>query len=546
MRYRYNRFCHNGTSRIVLFLLFIIGISSQSNSQKQDSGFVGNPIPEINDLMIRKRISAILTANLTFYNGTTDIDPFFGQLLCSFAQPSKDSDFQGKTVQNATAEFGKVGILEESKLEKSNLVHGMEQKVKKEISFDWGDQFKLEKQALQISELDNKYSDLDTENQVLKLFSSFFNIIRNKGIDKKVRNVMAPMFKEIVIPNLMEAVFNSELEGPTRAILTNELLLDAEIGRASIPETRPDGLPSILFIGIESNMMPFNVVYQKERDGFLFRTFQDVDLPEIPKIAGERLKEWVVLKYKEIYDSIVRKLPSNEENYSIIELIDKYGLFFVVEFKDDAVCFLSKVTLFNSISDLNTTIESGYYSRVTRLLFARLRPFIPLASSFIPLEITEFRSLSFVGSPILMSRADSEEDILTQQVLYYWSHESEKVLSDYERKRHLCNERELYKTLEYGNLCLIPPRYIDPRNPETINNGYLVTVSCFGLQPIGTIALYSHNSQYLLKTCEEDGKWGNARILTNSERATVILHKCHSRNNSKTNFFSLVSTINKN
>ncbi|KAK6590422.1 hypothetical protein RS030_152289 [Cryptosporidium xiaoi] len=542
MRYSYDRFYHNEISRILLFLLFIIGISSQINSQKLRSNYFSGSVSGYNDSAIRKRISEILITNITFYNETTDINSFFGSLLCDFTKVNQDLISSEKVAGTTDTKIENDTILERN-LEESYLEQ--ESKIKKKMAFDWGCHFKLGEQSLGASELINTYNDIDTESHVQKLFSSFFNTTQKEYIDRK-RKIIAPMFKEVVVPNLMEAVFNSELEEPTREILTNELLLDGEIGKASIPVTRPDGLPSILFIGIESNMMPLNVIYKKEKDGFLFRTFKDIDLPEIPKIAGERLKKWLALKYKEVYDSIVKKLPYDEESYNILELIDRYGIFFVVEFKDDAVCFLTKVTLFNSIIDSNTAIESGYYSRVTRLLFARLRPFLPLASSFIPLEISEFRSLSFVGSPILMSRVDSEEDALTQQVLYYWSHDSEKALYNYNRKNHLCNERELYQTLEYENLCLIPPNYIDPRNPETLNSGYLVTVSCFGLQPIGTIALYSQNSQYLLKTCEKDGKWGDARILTNLERAVTILHKCHLRNGSGANFFSRVSIVQKN
>lgn len=379
------------------------------------------------------------------------------------------------------------------------------------------------------------------QNLITQSFINFFGAIRKGSNDTRKKSYRIA-FKEIVVPSLIAAVNNNELEGAARGILMNELLIETEFGKVTIPENRPDGLPSISFIGIENEVMPLHVIYIKESDRFSFKTFPNFMPPEIPKIAGQRLKEWVILKYKQIHDSLVDKSKEDLDSRSLLESLNNHGIYFAIEFKDDAVCYLSEVTRYSSNHKEGDDHKKNIVSRVSRILFSRLRPFIPFQSAFYPLEMTEFRSLSFIGSPILMNRVDNEDDLLTQQALFYWSIEAEHFLNDYKRKDHVCSEREIFTNTEYKHHCMISPNGRNPRNPSSYNNGFITTVSCFGLHPEGTMVLFLYKSLLSLRICQKNGSWSNIKVLSNQNRATVIFHKCHSRNRNKESFYYRVST----
>ncbi|KAJ1611242.1 putative signal peptide-containing protein [Cryptosporidium canis] len=401
--------------------------------------------------------------------------------------------------------------------------------------FDWGLHTKVSNHLS-----DYKINPINSQGRVMQSFVELFSVII-KGHESSKKSYRKS-FKEVVVPNLITAVSNNELDGAARGILMNEVLIETELGKASIPKTRPDGLPSISFIGIENEVMPLHVIYIKQSDRFSFKTFPNFVPPDIPKIAGKRLKEWVTLKYKQIHDSLVVKSKEDLDSNALLESLNSYGIYFAIEFKDDAVCFLSEITRYISNNTQGTDDNKSLVSRVSRILFSRLRPFISLQSTFVPLEMSEFRSLSFIGSPILMNRADNEDDLLTQQALFYWSIESENFLNDYKRRDHICSEREILANTEYKQHCMIYPNGKNPRNPNSFNNGFITTVSCFGLQPEGTMALFLYKSLLSLRICQKDGSWSDIKVLSNQNRATIIFHKCHSRNSNKESFYSRVST----
>ncbi|OII74097.1 uncharacterized protein cubi_02899 [Cryptosporidium ubiquitum] len=404
--------------------------------------------------------------------------------------------------------------------------------------FDWGTQTKVFRHSVHDSLIPK-----NSQNQITQSFLEFFNVIKKGGNDISKKKSYKSNFKEIVVPSMIAGVNNSELDGATRGILMNELLVETKMGKVSIPKIRPDGLPSISFIGIENEVMPLHVIYIKESDRFSFKTFPNFVPPDIPKIAGQRLREWVILKYKQTHDFLMDKSKKDLESRSLLESLNNYGIYFAIEFKDDAVCYLSEVTRYNINHIKNGDSDNkALVSRISRILYARLRPFISFKSTFIPLKMSEFRSLSFIGSPVLMNRADNEDDLLTQQALFYWSIEAEKFLNGYKRKDHVCNEREIFINTEYKQHCMISPHGKNPRNPNSYNNGFVTTVSCFGLHPEGTMVLFLYKSLLSLRICQKDGSWSDIKVLSNQNRATIIFHKCHSRNSNKESFYSRVST----
>lgn len=458
--------------------------------QESQQVFTGNFSENGENLGIRTEKFKRIISNM-FKNGVSNnpFDAFFGMLL-------KVDDLEGGGSRNQVLEKEPPSLPAIREKGGEHITRGAASTSSKELdsriikeqdsskSFDWGACTKVS-----LGSPSDKLTPRKFQNQITQSFIDFFGAIRRGSSEAPAKSYRAT-FKEIVVPSLITAVNNSELEGAARGILMNELLVETELGKASIPATRPDGLPSISFIGIENEVMPLHVIYVKESDRFSFKTFPNFMPPEIPKVAGQRLKEWVVLKYKQIHDSLVHESESDQDSRELLESLNSYGIYFAIEFKDDATCFLSEVTRFGSGSNQGKEHKRNLVSRVSRILFSRLRPFIPFQSAFYPLEMTEFRSLSFIGSPILMNRADNEDDLLTQQALFYWSIEAEQFLNDYKRKDHICSEREIFINTEYKQHCMISPNGRNPRNPSSYNNGFITTVSCFGLHPEGTMVIF--------------------------------------------------------
>ncbi|KAK9171483.1 hypothetical protein CmeUKMEL1_04245 [Cryptosporidium meleagridis] len=491
----------------------------------------------------KQRLSEILNRGKKPDNyGKNPFDTFFGMLLnvddLKYFDPENSASENISDTPKISTPSLKVKKKVVSDAIASNLRKPYKSEENKGQMFDWGIHTKVSHSLAH-----DKLIPKDFQNQITQTFLDFFSVIKKCGNEISKKKSYGSTFKEIVVPSLIKGVNNSELEGATRGILINELLVETEMGKASIPKNRPDGLPSISFIGIENEVMPLHVIYIKEDDRFSFKTFPNFVPPDIPKIAGQRLKEWVILKYKQIHDFLMAKSREDQDSKSLLKSLNNYGIFFAIEFKDDAVCYLSEVTRNNSNLIKNSdSDDKTLVSRVSRILFSRLRPFISFQSTFIPLKMSEFRSLSFIGSPVLMNRADNEDDLLTQQALFYWSIEAEKFLNDYKRKDHVCNEREIFSNSEYKQHCMISPNGKNPRNPNSYNNGFITTVSCFGLHPEGTIVLFLYKSLFSLRICQKDGSWSDIKVLSDQNRATVIFHKCHSRNNNKESFYSRVST----
>ncbi|EAK90254.1 hypothetical protein [Cryptosporidium parvum Iowa II] len=491
----------------------------------------------------KQKLSEILNRGKKPDNhGKNPFDTFFGMLLnaedLKYFDPENPASENNSSIPVTSTPSPKAKREAVSDVNASNLRKPCKPEQSKSQMFDWGTHTKVSHSLAR-----DKLTPRDSQNQITQTFLDFFSVIKKGGNEISKKKSYGPTFKEIVVPSLIKGVNNSELEGATRGILINELLVETEMGKATIPKNRPDGLPSISFIGIENEVMPLHVIYIKEDDRFSFKTFPNFVPPDIPKIAGQRLKEWVILKYKQIHDFLMAKSREDLDSKSLLKSLNNYGIYFAIEFKDDAVCYLSEVTRSNSnlIKNSNSN-DKTLVSRVSRILFSRLRPFISFQSTFIPLKMSEFRSLSFIGSPVLMNRADNEDDLLTQQALFYWSIEAEKFLNDYKRKDHVCNEREIFSNSEYKQHCMISPHGKNPRNPNSYNNGFITTVSCFGLHPEGTIVLFSYKSLFSLRVCQKDGSWSDIKVLSDQNRATVIFHKCHSRNNNKESFYSRVST----
>lgn len=491
----------------------------------------------------KQKLSEILNKGKKPDNyGKNPFDKFFGMLL-------NVDNFQSLDSENLTSEdkLSSYAINEKNQSAKNETISytitGSPDKINKfEPSkgqlFDWGTQTKVFHNLI-----NDRLIPRNSQNQITQSFLEFFSDIKKGSNDISKKKSPKAAFKEIVMPSLISGVSNSELDGATRGILMNELLIKTEMGKASIPKSRPDGLPSISFIGIENEVMPLHVIYIKESDKFSFKTFPNFVPPDIPRIAGQRLREWVILKYKQIHDFLMAKSKEDLDSKSLLESLNNYGIYFAIEFKDDAVCYISEITRynFNNLQNGNSDNKT-LVSRVSRILYSRLRPFISFQSTFIPLKISEFRSLSFIGSPVLMNKADNEDDLITQQALFYWSIEAEKFLNDYRRKDHVCSEREIFLNTEYKQHCMISPHGRNPRSPESYNNGFVTTVSCFGLHPEGTMVLFLYKSLLSLRICQKDGNWSDIRVLSNQNRATVIFHKCHSRNSKKESFYSRVST----
>ncbi|TRY50330.1 Uncharacterized protein CTYZ_00000825 [Cryptosporidium tyzzeri] len=491
----------------------------------------------------KQKLSKILNRGEKSDNyGKNPFDTFFGMLLnaedLKYFDPENPASENNSSIPITSTPSLKAKREAVSVINASNTRKSYKPEQSKSQIFDWGTYTKVSHSLAR-----DKLTPRDSQNQITQTFLDFFSVVKKGGNEISKKKSFGPTFKEIVVPSLIKGVNNSELEGATRGILINELLVETEMGKASIPKNRPDGLPSISFIGIENEVMPLHVIYIKEYDRFSFKTFPNFVPPDIPKIAGQRLKEWVVLKYKQIHDFLMAKSREDLDSKSLLKSLNNYGIYFAIEFKDDAVCYLSEVTRNNSnlIKNSNNN-DKTLVSRVSRILFSRLRPFISFQSTFIPLKMSEFRSLSFIGSPVLMNRADNEDDLLTQQALFYWSIEAEKFLNDYKRKDHVCSEREIFSNSEYKQHCMISPHGKNPRNPNSYNNGFITTVSCFGLHPEGTIVLFSYKSLFSLRVCQKDGSWSDIKVLSDQNRATVIFHKCHSRNNNKESFYSRVST----
>lgn len=523
---------------LVLLLNFVHGIpktsSSNQFSNETNAGCKEN---------FKQKLSEILNRGKKPDNyGSNPFDTFFGMLLnaedLKYFDPENPASESNSNIPITSTPSLKAKREAASDVNASNLRKSYRPEQSKSQMFDWGTHTKVSHSLAR-----DKLTPRDSQNQITQIFLDFFSVIKKGGNEISKKKSYGPTFKEIVVPSLIKGVNNSELEGATRGILINELLVETEMGKASIPKNRPDGLPSISFIGIENEVMPLHVIYIKEDDRFSFKTFPNFVPPDIPKIAGQRLKEWVILKYKQIHDFLMAKSREDFDSKSLLKSLNNYGIYFAIEFKDDAVCYLSEVTRSNSnlIKNSNNN-DKTLVSRVSRILFSRLRPFISFQSTFIPLKISEFRSLSFIGSPVLMNRADNEDDLLTQQALFYWSIEAEKFLNDYKRKDHVCSEREIFSNPEYKQHCMISPHGRNPRNPNSYNNGFITTVSCFGLHPEGTIVLFSYKSLFSLRVCQKDGSWSDIKVLSDQNRATVIFHKCHSRNNNKESFYSRVST----
>ncbi|EEA07043.1 uncharacterized protein CMU_034290 [Cryptosporidium muris RN66] len=403
-------------------------------------------------------------------------------------------------------------------------------------TFDWAlkSSETIDKSSLSSSFSKDTLSIL-SEKECSKISDSFLRFLKswkstNEELShKEWKASYMNKFKEIALPNIINPVYNSELEGASRGIIQSELLAHSKPSNAVIAKNRPDGLPAMTFLAIGYDYMALQVKFDEVKDGFIFTSYPNYS-PDIPEIAHLRLRAWVTSHYKKVYDSLTIN-SSNLETSRMIENIRNYGIFFVIEFRDDATCYLIKVT-YNGTNEQD--VNSGnntyrYFTRVSRLLFARLKPFIPFRSSFVPTTVTEFRSLSFIGSPFLLKESASLEDQVTQQTLFFWSVAAEEYYPDYRRADHVCHEVDLFQSSEHSNLCILPPGAKDPKVPSQFSSPYRTTVSCFGLYPVDTVAIFKSFNLVRVKICQVDGKWSNSKILEDQVKAVVYLQRCQSR-----------------